>query len=284
MVMPNDGLPDKSQIGTSKDVSIIPPSAQHITTENSTSQEHKSMPTDDPVFQQAQDFDQYCKPSKSLKAVVVSEKSAMSKVERTALKNLEEKVIKNLAGFVEALHKIREQKLYRQREDTTMRTWEEYCREVLEKTKQSIDKDLKAHEIKLELSKSETFFSEQLYSRSSFLELDGLTLTEMVSVCQLAQEMVGAGNKIPTKQISLACEKLYPDRKPVDTAIKPAKNEDVLKKISDIHAKFNGIEVRSFDDLQIKNAHHSKTMDMLRTIVQHCHAIIDKLNPGCEPC
>ena len=214
----------------------------------------------------------------------IDEKSQMTKGERTLLIKLEERVIKHLAGFIEALHKIREKKLYRRRDDGTSRTWDQYCNEVLEKTKQSIDKDLKAHEIKLELSKSETLFSELLYSRSSFLELDGLTLTEMVSVCQLAQEMVGDGNKIPTKQISLACEKLFPDRKPVDTAIKPAKNEDILKKISDIHAKFNGIEVRSFDDLQFKDVHHSKTMDMLRTIVQHCHAIIDKLNPGCEPC
>ena len=214
----------------------------------------------------------------------IDEKSQMTKGERSLLIKLEARVIRNLAGFIGALHQIREQKLYRRRDDGTSRTWDQYCNEVLEKTKQSIDKDLKAHEIKLELSKSETIFSELLYSRSSFLELDGLTLTEMVSVCQLAQEMVGDGNKIPTKQISLACEKLFPDRKPVDTAIKPAKNEDILKKISDIHAKFNGIEVRSFDDLQFKDVHHSKTMDMLRTIVQHCHAIIDKLNPGCEPC
>lgn len=138
----------------------------------------------------------------------------LSPDEWALLKSLEKTVV---AGG-EALIEIRDKKLYRSTEDGKPQTWEEYCRRFFNKSKQYIDKMIRAAEVKRHLT--ETKVSVPVEAVSHLEAMHGLSSNEIVQVAEAATETAKKEQRKPTtkdyKDARAKVEKPKPGKQPAE--------------------------------------------------------------------
>lgn len=121
----------------------------------------------------------------------------MTPAEFNALADLEATISDSWWKMGRAFAQIKTDKLFRQREDGTKRTWEEYCKEVHKMTKQQVDKIIRAAAVRRTLE-TETKVSVLPDSVSQAAELTGMKPEDMATATENAVETATSEDRKPT--------------------------------------------------------------------------------------
>jgi hypothetical protein len=135
--------------------------------------------------------------------------SPMTQAEFAALADLEGKITDSWWHTGQSFAQIKELKLYRWSKNDRRQTWEEYCLDGHELTKQQVDKIIRAADVITQM-KTETKVSVFPATVSQAVELKGLTPKEMVTATANAIQKAAKANRKPTandyKQAAADCK------------------------------------------------------------------------------
>lgn len=149
--------------------------------------------------------------------VAVSDDSPMTDAEFRRLDVLETQLKGNWLEIAQDYKEIKESKLYRRTRDGKKQNWEEYCRRAWDKTKQYVDRTIRAFEV-IETLKKETKVSALPNSIAQAAPLSGLKLEAMVKATEAAFKVAESENRTVTAEdFKIEAAKLRPPKHPKDT-------------------------------------------------------------------